>query len=240
MGAGGRRAGARDIRRQGLRGARRQGRVREAGRASSGPPAASSIRSTRMCCRSKIPNAIALPGGKIYLFDGLLQKAASPDEIAGIIAHELGHAHHRHNMRTLIYNGGTSFLIGLLLGDITGGSAVIFATRSAAAGLAFARGGAGGRRLRHHDDAQARPLAGADGRAAVPHHRRGGQAARRLQHPQQPSADGRPPGRGQEERPARTPGRRCFRRPSGARSRRSARRSDGSLRSFRASGIQCR
>ncbi len=33
-------------------------------------------------------------------------------------------------MRTLIYNGGTSFLIGLLLGDITGGSAVIFATRS--------------------------------------------------------------------------------------------------------------
>jgi predicted Zn-dependent protease len=79
---------------------------------------------------STIPNAIALPGGKIYLFDALLQKANSPDEVAGIIAHELGHAHHRHNMRTLIYNGGSSFLIGLLLGDITGGSAVIFATRS--------------------------------------------------------------------------------------------------------------
>ena len=79
---------------------------------------------------SKIPNAIALPGGKIYLFDALLQKAENPDEVAGIIAHELGHAHHRHNMRTLIYNGGTSFLIGLLLGDITGGAAVIFATRS--------------------------------------------------------------------------------------------------------------
>jgi Zn-dependent protease with chaperone function len=79
---------------------------------------------------SKIPNAIALPGGKIYLFDALLQKAGSPDEVAGIIAHELGHAYHRHNMRTLIYNGGTSFLIGLLLGDITGGSAIIFATRS--------------------------------------------------------------------------------------------------------------
>ena len=79
---------------------------------------------------STIPNAIALPGGKIYLFNGLLQKAGSPDEVAGIIAHELGHAHHRHNMRTLIYNGGSSFLIGLLLGDVTGGSAVIFTTRS--------------------------------------------------------------------------------------------------------------
>jgi Zn-dependent protease with chaperone function len=79
---------------------------------------------------TSIPNAIALPGGKVYLFDGLLQKAESPDEIAGIIAHELGHVHHRHVMRTLIHNGGTSFLIGLLLGDVTGGSAVIFATQS--------------------------------------------------------------------------------------------------------------
>ena len=79
---------------------------------------------------SAIPNAIALPGGKIYLFDALLQKAETPDEIAGILAHELGHVHHRHSMRTLIHNGGTSFLVGLLLGDIIGGGAVIFATRS--------------------------------------------------------------------------------------------------------------
>jgi Zn-dependent protease with chaperone function len=79
---------------------------------------------------SEIPNAIALPGGKIYLFDALLQKAQNPDEVAGILAHELGHVHHRHTMRSLIHNGGTSFLVGLLLGDITGGSAVIFATRS--------------------------------------------------------------------------------------------------------------
>jgi predicted Zn-dependent protease len=33
-------------------------------------------------------------------------------------------------MRGLIYNGGTSFLIGLLFGDVTGSSAVIFASRS--------------------------------------------------------------------------------------------------------------
>jgi Zn-dependent protease with chaperone function len=78
---------------------------------------------------STMANAIALPGGKIYLFDGLLQKAASPDEIAGVLAHELGHGQHRHHMRSLIHNGGTSFLIGLLLGDFTGGAAVIFASR---------------------------------------------------------------------------------------------------------------
>jgi Zn-dependent protease with chaperone function len=77
-----------------------------------------------------VPNAFALPGGKVYVFDGLLAKAENPDEIAGILAHELGHLRHRDAMRNLIYNGGTSFLIGLLFGDITGSGALIFASRS--------------------------------------------------------------------------------------------------------------
>lgn len=79
---------------------------------------------------SDIPNAIALPGGKIYMFNGLLQKANNVDEIAGVLAHELGHVRNRDSMRNMIYTGGTSFLIGLLFGDVTGSGAVIFATRS--------------------------------------------------------------------------------------------------------------
>jgi Zn-dependent protease with chaperone function len=74
-------------------------------------------------------NAIALPGGKIYVFDGLLAKAENVDELAGVIAHELGHVKNRDGLRGLIYNGGTSFLIGLLFGDVTGSSAIIFASR---------------------------------------------------------------------------------------------------------------
>ena len=79
---------------------------------------------------TEIPNAFALPGGKVYLFSALLAKAQNPDEIAGVLAHELGHLRHRDNMRGMIYNGGTSFLIGLLFGDVTGSSALIFASRS--------------------------------------------------------------------------------------------------------------
>ena len=79
---------------------------------------------------SSVPNAFALPGGKVYMFKGLLAKAESADEIAGVLAHELGHLKHRDNMRGLIRNGGTSFLVGLLFGDITGSSALIFASRS--------------------------------------------------------------------------------------------------------------
>lgn len=77
-----------------------------------------------------VPNAFALPGGKVYVLKGLLDKAQNPDELAGVLAHELGHLKHYDNMRGLIYNGGTSFLIGLLFGDVTGSSAVIFASRS--------------------------------------------------------------------------------------------------------------
>jgi Zn-dependent protease with chaperone function len=77
-----------------------------------------------------VPNAFALPGGRVYLFNGLLAKAENADEIAGVLAHELGHLKHRDNMRGLIHNGGTSFLIGLLFGDVTGAGALIFASRS--------------------------------------------------------------------------------------------------------------
>lgn len=77
-----------------------------------------------------VPNAFALPGGKVYLFRGLLARADNPDEIAGVLAHELGHVRHRDNTRNMIYTGGTSFLIGLLLGDVTGSGALIVASRS--------------------------------------------------------------------------------------------------------------
>jgi len=37
-------------------------------------------------------NAFAVPGGQIVLTNGLIRQAASSDEVAGVLAHELGHA----------------------------------------------------------------------------------------------------------------------------------------------------
>jgi Zn-dependent protease with chaperone function len=78
---------------------------------------------------SRIPNAIALPGGRIYLFKALLDKAESVDEIAGVLAHEMGHVAHRDGLRKMIQAGGTSYLLGLLLGDVTGGGAIVIVSR---------------------------------------------------------------------------------------------------------------
>jgi Zn-dependent protease with chaperone function len=77
-----------------------------------------------------LPNALALPGGKVILFSDLLARANNPDEIAGVLAHELGHLKHRDNMRNLIHDSGTSFLVGLLFGDVTGAGALVFASRT--------------------------------------------------------------------------------------------------------------
>lgn len=78
---------------------------------------------------SSVKNAIALPGGRIYFFRGLLREARNPDEFAGVLAHEIGHVHHRDGLRKLLQAGGTSYLLGLLFGDVTGAGAVIFAGR---------------------------------------------------------------------------------------------------------------
>ncbi len=72
--------------------------------------------------RSDIPNAFALPGGQVYYFSALLEATETPDEFAGVLAHELGHVVHRHSMEQLVSTAGTGILIGFVLGDLTGAS----------------------------------------------------------------------------------------------------------------------
>ncbi len=45
---------------------------------------------------SKDINAFSLPGGYIYVFEGLINDAESDDELAGVLAHEISHASFRH------------------------------------------------------------------------------------------------------------------------------------------------
>jgi Zn-dependent protease with chaperone function len=74
-------------------------------------------------------NAFALPGGYVYVFRGLIERAQMPDEVAGVIGHEIGHVAHRDGTRAILQAAGLSFLFGTLLGDFGGGTAVVFATR---------------------------------------------------------------------------------------------------------------
>jgi septum formation protein len=46
-------------------------------------------------------NAVSLPGGYVYIFNGLIDKMDSDDELAGVIAHEVGHIVARHSIKKL-------------------------------------------------------------------------------------------------------------------------------------------
>lgn len=45
-------------------------------------------------------NAFAVPGGSIYLFTGLIERAKSTDELAGVLGHEIVHIKARHMARS--------------------------------------------------------------------------------------------------------------------------------------------
>jgi Zn-dependent protease with chaperone function len=70
--------------------------------------------------RTSIPNAFALPGGRSFYFSALLDQTESPEEFAGVMAHELGHVVHRHGMEQLVSTSATGLLVGFVLGDMTG------------------------------------------------------------------------------------------------------------------------
>lgn len=46
-------------------------------------------------------NAVSLPGGYVYLFRGIIEKAENDDQIAGVIAHEIGHITARHGVKRI-------------------------------------------------------------------------------------------------------------------------------------------
>lgn len=69
-------------------------------------------------------NAVALPGGQILLFKGLIDFTQQPNELAGVLAHELAHLVLRHPTEVVVERSASAFLVGLLLGDVFGGSVV--------------------------------------------------------------------------------------------------------------------
>src|SRR5579862_821482 len=59
-------------------------------------------------------NAFSLPGGYIYVFEGLVKYVESDDELAGVLGHEISHAAFRH-VPTMIKNQTKLTLISLPL-----------------------------------------------------------------------------------------------------------------------------
>jgi predicted Zn-dependent protease len=67
--------------------------------------------------RDETPNAFTIPGGRIYVHTGLIDFAKDDSEIAGVLAHEIGHAFERHPAKAISRAYGIDTLGRLLLKD---------------------------------------------------------------------------------------------------------------------------
>ncbi|MEC9477380.1 MAG: M48 family metallopeptidase [Planctomycetota bacterium] len=65
-------------------------------------------------------NAYCLPGGFITMNTGLLRAAEGPDEVAGVLAHEIAHATLRHGVKQLAQTLTLVTAIQVVLGDASG------------------------------------------------------------------------------------------------------------------------
>jgi len=62
-------------------------------------------------------NAFALPGGYVYVYRGLILRAENESELAGVIAHEIGHVVARHGAKLMTKKLGVAAIVQLVAGN---------------------------------------------------------------------------------------------------------------------------
>ena len=67
-----------------------------------------------------IQNAYALPGGYIVVYTGLIEDTERPEQLAGVLAHEISHVTQRHGMSRILEAAGVAIMIDLALGNMEG------------------------------------------------------------------------------------------------------------------------
>jgi predicted Zn-dependent protease len=70
---------------------------------------------------SETVNAFALPGGYVYVTRGLIERTRSGGELAGVLAHEIGHVVKRHGVGKLQRHLRTGSLVNVLYSILLGG-----------------------------------------------------------------------------------------------------------------------
>ena len=66
-------------------------------------------------------NAFAVPGGIIVVHTGLIEATRRPEELAGVLAHEVQHVEQRHSLEAMVKEWGLRGLWAVLSGDLSGG-----------------------------------------------------------------------------------------------------------------------
>jgi len=98
---------------------------------------------------AQFPNAFALPDDSIIVTDELIQLARHPDELTGVLAHEIAHVERNHVMKNVIRQMGAGVFFDIVFGGAGAGQAIAVVSVNLA-GLRYTRG--------DEEDADARGL----------------------------------------------------------------------------------
>ena len=67
-----------------------------------------------------IQNAYALPGGYIVVYTGLIADTERPEQLAGVLAHEIAHVTERHGMARILEAAGMALVVDMVIGNVEG------------------------------------------------------------------------------------------------------------------------
>ncbi len=71
--------------------------------------------------RADVVNAFAMPGGHLVVNSALIEDCKNPEQLCGVLAHEIAHIELRHVMKKLVREVGMSVLVNMTTGGGDGG-----------------------------------------------------------------------------------------------------------------------
>jgi Zn-dependent protease with chaperone function len=89
--------------------------------------------------RQNALNAFAAPGGHIVVFSGLLRRTDSPEQLAGVLAHEMSHVLRRHGTKSLFHDVSTSIFFSAIAGDASGAMRMVLDSAKTLGRLRYSR-----------------------------------------------------------------------------------------------------
>jgi predicted Zn-dependent protease len=87
----------------------------------------------------KTVNAFALMGGQVIVYRKLIDECRTPDELAGVLAHETAHGELHHSARLIGRSLAGAFLMSYLLADPTGITGAVLGNVDSLRSLQFSR-----------------------------------------------------------------------------------------------------
>ncbi len=84
-------------------------------------------------------NALAFPSGTIVMTDQLVKLVNNDIQLAGVIAHEIGHLDGQHSLRQIVRGSLLTFLVAWITGDISGASSTLVTAPAILTQLKYAR-----------------------------------------------------------------------------------------------------